>query len=117
MNPLPVGLTAFLLPLLPAGVPAPKDDLAVRARAVLEANCHRCHGKDGSAKGRFGYVLDRDKLVARNLVVPGSPAESELYQRVAGGEMPPPGKTPRPGKDDVALLKRWIEAGAPGPAA
>ena len=32
-------------------------------------------------------MLDRDKLVARNKVVPGSPAESELYQRVHSGEM------------------------------
>src|SRR5262249_12706470 len=62
----------------------------------------------------FGYVLDRDKLIARGKVVPGSPSESELFQRVESGEMPPPGKGPRPGKDEIALLRRWIEAGAPG---
>ncbi len=120
MLALPVGLTTLLLSVparVPASSPAPDKDLGVRARAILETSCHRCHGKDGTAKGKFGFVLDRDRLVARNLIVPGRPAESELYQRVASGEMPPPGKAPRPGKDEVALLKRWIEAGAPGPAA
>jgi mono/diheme cytochrome c family protein len=120
MNALSGGLTTAVLLLFPAGALASGRDadagLATRARAILKSNCARCHGQDGVAKGKFGYVLDRDKLVARNKVVPGSPAESELYQRVASGEMPPPGKTPRPGKDEVALLKRWIEAGAPGVA-
>jgi mono/diheme cytochrome c family protein len=121
MKGLPGGLTTAVLLLFPAGAvasgPDTKEGLATRAQAVLKANCYRCHGQNGVAKAKFGYVLDRDKLVARNKVVPGSPAESELYQRVESGEMPPPGKGPRPGKDDVALLKRWIEAGAPGAAA
>jgi WD40 repeat protein/mono/diheme cytochrome c family protein len=119
MNPLSGSLTACLLSLFSAGSPAPptapKDDLALRARTILETHCHRCHGKDNTRKGGFGFVLDRDQLVARSLVVPGSPADSELYQRVAAGEMPP-AKNPRPGKDELALLRRWIEAGAPGAA-
>jgi mono/diheme cytochrome c family protein len=121
MHSLLGGLTAAVLLLFPAGALASGGDtdpgLAARALAVLKTHCARCHGQDGVAKGKFGYVLDREKLVARNKVVPGSPAESELYQRVASAEMPPPDKAPRPGKDEVALLKRWIEAGAPGVAA
>src|SRR5207302_1201159 len=34
------------------------------------------------------------------------------FKRVASGKMPPPGEMPRPTADDVALLKRWIDAGA-----
>jgi mono/diheme cytochrome c family protein len=117
MNARLGSLTAWALLLFPGvarpATPPADPALAVKAQAVLKTHCHRCHGQDGVAKGRFGYVLDRDKLIARNKVVPGSPSESELYQRVASNEMPPPGKTPRPGKDDLALLKRWIEAGAP----
>jgi hypothetical protein len=113
MKLFPASLAVPGLLLLSALARAEPPPLAVRARAVLEANCHRCHGRDARAKGGFGYVLDRERLVARGKVVPGSPSESELFQRVQNGEMPPPGKGPRPGKEDVALLRQWIEAGAP----
>ena len=53
-----------------------------------------------------------DRLVARKKVVPGKPDESELFQRVLKDEMPP-ARAPRPDARDVALLRRWIEAGAP----
>jgi mono/diheme cytochrome c family protein len=99
--------------------PAAEDPaaLADKARTVLQTHCAACHGGKGSAKGGFGYVLDRERLVARNQVVPGKAAESALFQRVEQGEMPP-GKGPRPGADEQAVLRRWIDAGAPafGPA-
>jgi mono/diheme cytochrome c family protein len=89
------------------------DELADKALAALRTHCGACHGPGGTSKGGFGYVLDRDRLVARNQVVPGNAADSALYQRVRDGEMPPPGKRPRPGPDDLAALRRWIDAGAP----
>jgi hypothetical protein len=61
----------------------------------------------------MGYVLDRDRLVARKQIVPGNPAESKLFRRVLHSEMPPPAVQDRPGAADLALLRRWIEAGAP----
>src|SRR3954454_1924655 len=70
--------------------------LAGRAQAILEKYCHQCHGKSGTRpKGGFGYVLDREQLVGRGLVVPGKPADSDLYRKVDAREMPP-GKAPRP---------------------
>jgi WD40 repeat protein len=104
------------LVLLSAAVPvaAAEPELAVKARAVLETTCHRCHGRAGTAKGGMNYVLDRDRLVARGKVVPGKPDESELLQRLFKGEMPPEKQNPRPTDEDLALLRRWIEAGAPG---
>ena len=87
--------------------------LAVRAEGVLKAHCYRCHGRDGSAKGGFNYVLDRDKLVSRGKIVPSDAAQSELYQRVQDGEMPPPYKGAPPTKDERRILRQWIEAGAP----
>ena len=86
--------------------------MAGRARSVLEGYCHRCHGRSGTAKGGFDYALDGDRLVARKKVVPGKPAESELYRRLRDGEMPP-AKAPRPDAREIALLRTWIEAGAP----
>src|SRR5262249_47113090 len=52
-------------------------------------------------------------LVARQKVVPGKPAESELYERCRSGEMPPAGAGTRLTDADLATLKKWIEAGAP----
>lgn len=100
--------------LLMAFGPARGDtELAGKARGVLEKFCHGCHGKDGTSNGGLTFMLDRDKLVARNKIVPGKSGESELFQRVRDGEMPPSGK-PKPGKDEIKLLQEWIDAGAPG---
>jgi WD40 repeat protein/mono/diheme cytochrome c family protein len=112
-----VSLAAGLLLVFGPGASAAdpeKQALAAKAQQVLRANCYRCHGQDGSIEGSMNYVADLAKLVARKKVVPGDPAASRLFKRVDEGTMPPPGETPRPGADDVAVLKKWIEAGAPG---
>jgi mono/diheme cytochrome c family protein len=100
-------------PDAPSAPTSAADELAAEARAVLEKYCHRCHGRDGSREGGFGYVLDRARLIEHKKVVPGDPARSRLLRRVAEGDMPPDGEQPRPTGDEVALLKRWVEAGAP----
>ncbi len=43
----------------------PKQELAVKARKLLETHCYRCHGRDGANEGGFNYILNRDKLVER----------------------------------------------------
>lgn len=83
-----------------------------QAQAILSTHCAACHGPGGSGKGGFDYLLDRDRLVARNQVVPGKPGESPLLQRIEHGEMPP-GKRPRLHDEERAALRRWIDAGAP----
>jgi mono/diheme cytochrome c family protein len=84
-----------------------------KVRALLAANCGACHGPGGLGKGGFSFLLDRDRLVSRNLIRPGKPAESLLYQRVVDGEMPPDGKKPVPTEAERTALRQWIEAGAP----
>ncbi len=90
--------------------------LASHVYAVFKARCTECHGADLSRpKGKFGYVVDLARVAANpKMVVPGMPAQSELYQTVLHDEMPPPkSKRPplTPGEKDV--VKAWIEAGAP----
>ncbi|HEY1859761.1 MAG TPA: c-type cytochrome domain-containing protein [Gemmataceae bacterium] len=104
-------LAGLLLPVIAHAADA--DAQAAKAQSVLRANCFGCHGQDGTAKGGFDYVLDRTKLVAQGKVTPGQPEESELYQRVRDNEMPPSGVKQRPSMEERALLKKWIEAGAP----
>jgi hypothetical protein len=87
--------------------------LAQQARAILEKHCHRCHGQDGTIEGGMSYVLDRERLVARGKIVPGAAEKSPLLRRVESGKMPPPGEAPRPSADDITLLKKWIDGGAP----
>lgn len=107
-------LGVVLTVLLAAGPGRAADPtLAQKARQVLKAHCSRCHGDNGSHKGGMDFILDRDRLVVRNKLVPGDPARSAVYQRTAAGEMPPEGAKPRPGAADIAVLKQWIEAGAP----
>src|SRR5690348_2740484 len=105
-------LLAALMFCVGAPVLAEEGSLAGRAHTILTKYCHQCHGRDGSAKGGFSFVLDREQLVSRGLVVPGRPAESELYRKLQAKEMPPSGK-PRPQDTEVAALRDWITAGAP----
>jgi hypothetical protein len=87
--------------------------LARHAGTILQTNCHRCHGQDGAMEGGFNYVMDRQRLVERRKIVPGQPEQSKLLRRVHDGEMPPADEKQRPGPDDLTVLKRWIETGAP----
>jgi tetratricopeptide (TPR) repeat protein len=106
-------LCAALL-AVPAAEPD-RADLARKAHAVFKAHCYRCHGQDGAVEGGLNYVLDFKTLRARKKVVPGSPVKSKLYRRLTSADnpMPPEEEKIRPSKDDVALVKAWIEAGAP----
>jgi WD40 repeat protein len=106
---------ALLVALPPAlrGQQPEQPSPASRAQGVLKAYCYRCHGENGSSKGGFSYILDLDRLVRQGKVIPGKPDASELFLRVHEGEMPPPGKQPRPGKAELLVLRQWIEAGAP----
>lgn len=87
---------------------------------VFQQNCVSCHGPD---KSKGGLRLDSIQAITKGgkggpALVAGKSAESELLRRIRlpatdDDHMPPDGK-PQPSTDDVALLKWWIDAGAPG---
>jgi hypothetical protein len=61
--------------------------------------------------GRFGYVLDLKRLAANpEMVIPGKPNESELYNIIRTNQMPPRGALNGEQKETV---RGWILAGAP----
>lgn len=93
-----------------AGEPS---SLGKDAKAILQAHCAGCHGGGTATKGGFGYVLDRDSLVGRSLVVPGQASRSDLFTRIQLGEMPPKSAKSRPTQTELKVLQRWIDAGAP----
>jgi cytochrome c553 len=83
-------------------VTAPDFDRAV---APILTACLDCHS-GADAKGKLD--LSR-KQAALGAVVPGKPAESELWMRVSADEMPPEKPLTT---DEKATLKAWIEGGA-----
>lgn len=91
-----------------------KQAISGKAQAVFKAYCYRCHGENGAVEGGLNYVADLSKLVARKKVVPGNPDGSRLFKRLDEGTMPPPDEKPRPSPAEIAAVRKWIEAGAPG---
>ena len=91
-------------------------------RPILSENCYACHGPD-EAKRMTALRLDtRDGAFAtlsegRKAIEPGSPANSELFQRVASADpvrrMPPAafGHDPLSARE-IDLIRRWIAGGA-----
>jgi tetratricopeptide (TPR) repeat protein/mono/diheme cytochrome c family protein len=93
---------------------AAEPDLPKQTLSTLRTHCYRCHGQDGTNEGGFNFVLDRRLLVNRGKVVPGDPAKSKLFKRLASEDdpMPPEEVKTRPNKDEIAVIRKWIEAGA-----
>jgi mono/diheme cytochrome c family protein len=102
-----------------------KVDFAKQIKPLLERSCVACHGPD---KQRSKFRLDsRDALLKGGntgsaVVVPGKSAQSVLLDyisgRVEGMEMPPMPKRDKFAvltKEEVELLRAWIEQGAVWP--
>lgn len=92
--------------------------IAPQAREILERNCYECHGDPSREVERDLKVLDHQLLVStdRRIVVPGSPSDSRLIQRIADGSMPPETeeiRLPRVSDLELQILRTWIEGGAP----
>src|SRR5947209_3599788 len=107
-------LTVFWV--LVASGAAPAGDPAADVRAVFSAKCAGCHGPTlAKPKGRFGYVLDLARVAGNpEIVVPGAPGESELWELVRRGEMPPDDSPTGPlTADQKDTIRAWIAAGAP----
>lgn len=87
-------------------------DFDAQVAPILVSHCLDCHG-DAEPKG--GLTLDRSPAAMQGgdsgpVIVPGKSNESELWLRVDSDEMPP--KHPL-GDQDKAILKAWIDQGAP----
>lgn len=89
---------------------------------LLRDYCAGCHnGSDtegGFSVETFAALMEGGETDGKTILVPGKPDESYLFQTVLKTAKPamPPKKEPQPTVDEVALLRRWIEEGAKGPA-
>ena len=90
-------------------------DFGRQIRPLLSENCFACHGPD--EKHRIaGLRLDtRDGALSR--IKPGDAASSPLYQRINHAtkslRMPPVASGRSLNETQIALIRRWIEEGAP----
>lgn len=83
-------------------------------RPIFKAYCLDCHGASETVKGKLDLRLRRFLLRGGRhgaAIVPGAAAKSLLLERLKAGEMPP-GDAKLPA-EHLAVLERWINAGAP----
>lgn len=94
-----------------------------RVKPIFQANCYRCHGgmnRRGSLSmaTRAGMLKGgRDGAV----LVPGDPAASLLVRLIRhegpkNDPMPMPSKGRKLSDADIAIVERWVKAGAIMPA-
>ncbi len=94
-------------------------------RPILQARCAVCHSEKTLSTPALsaGLALDTFAAVKRGIgggaprlvLIPGKSAESELYKRLvttSASKLMPKGGPAIPAAE-IALFKRWIEAGAP----
>ena len=94
-----------------------QDDLNLQVRAIFAHNCYQCHSEN---KQKGELVLENKRGVFKGgksgkVIVAGHPEESEIYRRISLSSndddvMPKKGKLLK--KDEIALVKLWIEKGA-----
>lgn len=93
----------------------PSVDFARDVQPILAQHCYACHGPDSATRKADLRLDQRDSALQK--ILPGHSAESELYRRLVSSDpdyrMPPPTEQHQPSLEEIATLKRWIEAGAP----
>ena len=101
---------------LPASIDFNRD-----IRPILSENCYFCHGPDKNKRKADLRFDTHDGLFStmkgHAVVVPGKPDQSELFLRVTDPDpnqrMPDPKSNKRLSDREIALLRKWIEQGAP----
>lgn len=101
---------------LVSGQDVPRDvDFTSDVRPILSNQCFHCHGPDASHR-EADLRLDQ-KQAALDSGVLDDGLDSELVARITSTDpdlqMPPPDSGKTLDKDQVAILRRWVEAGAP----
>ena len=104
--------------LLARGSAASAIEFARDVLPILEDRCHSCHGPSLATSN---LRLDSKARAIQGgdsgpVIVPGKPEESLLIQRITdsklGIRMPPTGALP---DTEIAVLRAWINQGAPWP--
>jgi len=107
-------------PLFAASLPE-KVDFNYHIKPLLSDRCYACHGPDEKArkaKLRLDIKEGAFKALEEGMFVvkPADLAHSEVYRRITATDpddmMPPPKSNLALSKDEIELIRRWIEQGA-----
>ncbi|HEY3788135.1 MAG TPA: DUF1549 domain-containing protein, partial [Urbifossiella sp.] len=97
---------------IPGAADAPRFERDVKP--ILVAKCIKCHGGETTKSGldlRTASSIrqggDTGPSIAAN-----DPAKSLLFEQITSGAMPP-GKATKLTTAEIAVIKKWIEGGAP----
>jgi hypothetical protein len=117
-----VVVTAAVAGIAKGGPPSDgKIDFDREIRPILSENCFACHGPDDKARKAKLRLDTRSGAFAElrgggRALVPGKPAESELFRRVTAAEveerMPPLKSGKKLTAGQIDRLRLWIEQGA-----
>lgn len=122
-----LSLSAFSLPSFSNGEELPDIvDFNDHVQPILSEYCYHCHGPDSSTRApkKNPLRLDREEYAfllrpnGQPTIIKGDPDGSDFIKRIISTDindvMPPPESHKKPLKPEkVALLKKWIEQGAP----
>jgi hypothetical protein len=93
-------------------------------RPILSDKCFKCHGPDekkrisgyrlDTEEGAFALLKDQTDLYG---IVAGHPEKSEIYSRIVSSDpdymMPPPEENLTLTTEEIELIRKWIQQGAP----
>src|SRR4051812_49875307 len=111
---------AFAAPAFAADT-APKATYS-QVRAIFAQHCLSCHD---SKEQEGSLILETHQSLMKGgnsgaVIVPGKAAESLLVQQIEHAKkpfMPPPKKGDKLSPQEIAVIRAWIDAGAPAPQA
>lgn len=115
MRPRLQAVLGGLLLCVAAATPAPaaeKPDFQRDVLPIFEAKCLRCHGekkRDGKLDMRTLDALLKGGVTSP-AIKPGNAQKSLLIELLHYNEMPPKKETPRVTKEELELLRKWINA-------
>ncbi len=92
--------------------PAPAPSFREDVLPILDAKCVRCHGaqrRDGKLDVRTIEAMLTGGVTGP-AIKPGNAKKSLLIELIHYNEMPPKRATPRVTKDELDLLRRWVDA-------
>ncbi|HUG19964.1 MAG TPA: c-type cytochrome domain-containing protein, partial [Planctomycetaceae bacterium] len=85
-------------------------------RPIFKAACFHCHGEEEELQGSLDVRLRRMLVQGGDsgpVIVSGKSSESYLIERIKSGEMPPSEAGKPLAADQIELISKWIDLGAP----
>ncbi len=112
-------IVAALVAAVPGDPGASAPEFSSRVAPIFRKYCAGCHN-DEDREGKFSlesFAALQKGTAHGPALLPGDSAGSLIVRLMTTGKKPvmPPEDEPRPGPDEIATIRDWIDAGARGP--